>query len=57
MLNPVFSLANMRSLLPEIQPIADVLLKGIRGEIPHDGSGSYTQLCPLDEMHLIYPQA
>ncbi|KAI0703705.1 cytochrome P450 [Cerioporus squamosus] len=38
MLNPVFSLANMRSLLPTIQPIADTLFEHLRGELPEDGS-------------------
>ena len=38
MLNPVFSLANMRSLLPTIQPIADKLLERLRSELPKDGS-------------------
>ncbi|KZT05458.1 cytochrome P450 [Laetiporus sulphureus 93-53] len=37
MLNPVFSLANMRDLLPIIQPIADQLLAALLTELPPDG--------------------
>lgn len=40
MLNPVFSLANMRQLLPVIQPIANGLLAAIKGKVPEDGSES-----------------
>lgn len=38
MLNPVFSLANMRELLPIIQPIADKLREVLLTQIPSDGS-------------------
>lgn len=38
MLNPVFSLANMRLLLPEVQPISDILLEQLRSQVPEDGS-------------------
>lgn len=37
MLNPVFSLANMRGLLPVIQPIADQLRTILNAKIPADG--------------------
>jgi hypothetical protein len=37
MLNPVFSLANMRDLLPVIQPIADQLRTILNAKIPADG--------------------
>ena len=37
MLNPVFSLANMRSVLPTIVPFADKLLNRIREQLPKDG--------------------
>jgi hypothetical protein len=40
MLNPVFSLANMRSLLPVIQPIADQLRTILTAELPADGCRS-----------------
>ena len=32
-LNPVFSLSNMRDLLPTIQPIADELVKVLRSQV------------------------
>ena len=38
MLNSIFSLANMRALLPTIQPIADSLFELLRAELPADGS-------------------
>lgn len=38
MLNPVFSMANMRDLLPLIQPIADKLCGIIRAKIPQSGT-------------------
>lgn len=37
MLNPVFSLANMRDILPAIQPIADQLRTILTAELPADG--------------------
>ncbi|KAI0760300.1 cytochrome P450 [Fomes fomentarius] len=37
MLNPNFSLANMRLLLPEVQPITDILLERLRSQVPEDG--------------------
>lgn len=40
MLNPVFSLANMRDLLPVIQPIADQLRTILNAKIPADGCES-----------------
>ena len=40
MLNPVFSLANMRKLLPVIQPIANKLLDGIKADLPENGGTS-----------------
>ncbi|KAH9941748.1 cytochrome P450 [Epithele typhae] len=46
MLNPVFSLANMRELLPTIQPIADELLRGIMTEVPPDGGAKEVDLHP-----------
>ncbi|KAI0716728.1 cytochrome P450 [Earliella scabrosa] len=46
MLNPVFSLANMRSLLPTIQPIADKLLERLRSELPKDGSAREIDILP-----------
>ncbi|TFK83083.1 cytochrome P450 [Polyporus arcularius HHB13444] len=46
MLNPVFSLANMRSLLPTIQPIADTLFEHLRGELPEDGSTKEVDILP-----------
>lgn len=36
MLNPVFSLANMRDLLPIIQPIADRLCIILQSQLPSD---------------------
>ncbi len=41
MLNPVFSLANMRLLLPEVQPISDILLERLRSQVPDDGGKSH----------------
>ncbi|RPD61381.1 cytochrome P450 [Lentinus tigrinus ALCF2SS1-6] len=38
MLNPAFSLANMRKLLPTIQPIVDSLAELISAVLPSDGS-------------------
>ncbi|KAH9941744.1 cytochrome P450 [Epithele typhae] len=46
MLNPVFSLANMRELLPTIQPIADELLRGIMSEVSPDGGAKEIDLHP-----------
>ena len=37
MLNPVFSLANMRAVLPTVAPIADKLLERIRAQLPEGG--------------------
>ncbi|TBU25896.1 cytochrome P450 [Dichomitus squalens] len=46
MLNPIFSLANMRALLPTIQPIADSLLELLRAELPADGSAREVDVLP-----------
>ncbi|KAG2032102.1 cytochrome P450 [Suillus americanus] len=46
MLNPVFSLANMRDLLPVIQPIADQLRTILSAKIPADGSVVEVNLLP-----------
>ncbi|KAJ8583895.1 cytochrome P450 [Rhizopogon salebrosus TDB-379] len=46
MLNPVFSLANMRSLLPVIQPIADQLRTILTAELPADGSAVEVNILP-----------
>ncbi|KAG1744162.1 cytochrome P450 [Suillus paluster] len=46
MLNPVFSLANMRDLLPVIQPIADQLRTILMAKIPADGSVVEVNLLP-----------
>ena len=35
MLNPVFSLGNMRDLLPTIQPIANELMNVLRSRVEH----------------------
>ncbi|KAI0370531.1 cytochrome P450 [Pilatotrama ljubarskyi] len=40
LLNPVFSLANLRHILPGIQPIADELIEGLRRSVPQDGASS-----------------
>ncbi|KAI0631208.1 cytochrome P450 [Trametes polyzona] len=39
MLNPVFSLANLRSVLPEIQPIADEMVQRLQAALPADEAG------------------
>ncbi|KAI0922504.1 hypothetical protein AcW1_002875 [Taiwanofungus camphoratus] len=46
MLNPVFSLANMRELLPIIQPIADKLREVLLTQIPSDGSVTEIDIMP-----------
>ncbi|KAG6373384.1 cytochrome P450 [Boletus reticuloceps] len=46
MLNPVFSLANMRDLLPIIQPIADELCTILRSQLPSDGSVEEINVLP-----------
>ncbi|KAF9223682.1 cytochrome P450 [Gyrodon lividus] len=46
MLNPVFSLANMRDLLPIIQPIADKLCLILRSQLPTDGSMKEIDILP-----------
>ncbi|OJA12274.1 hypothetical protein AZE42_08148 [Rhizopogon vesiculosus] len=46
MLNPVFSLANMRNLLPVIQPIADQLRTILTAELPADGSVVEVNILP-----------
>ena len=40
MLNPVFSVSNMRDLLPVIQPIADQMAAIFAQQIPEDGGAS-----------------
>lgn len=42
MLNPVFSLANMRDLLPIIQPIADKLCGILYSQLPSDNCTFFT---------------
>ncbi|PIL23347.1 cytochrome P450 [Ganoderma sinense ZZ0214-1] len=46
MLNPVFSLANMRSVLPTIVPIADKLLERIREGLPKGGGSAEVDMFP-----------
>ncbi|KAF8134953.1 cytochrome P450 [Boletus edulis] len=46
MFNPVFSLANMRDLLPIIQPIADELCTILRSQLPSDGSVEEINVLP-----------
>ncbi|KIK99980.1 hypothetical protein PAXRUDRAFT_30155 [Paxillus rubicundulus Ve08.2h10] len=46
MLNPVFSLANMRDLLPIIQPIADKLCVILNSQLPADGSATEINILP-----------
>ncbi|KAH7913518.1 cytochrome P450 [Hygrophoropsis aurantiaca] len=46
MLNPVFSLANMRDILPIIQPIAGKLRSILVSELPADGSASEVNILP-----------
>ncbi|KAI0763044.1 cytochrome P450 [Trametes elegans] len=45
-LNPVFSLGNMRALLLEIQPIANELASRILAEIPADGGTKEVDVLP-----------
>ena len=44
MLNPVFSLANMRAVLPTVAPIADKLLERIRAQLPEGGGTHLSSL-------------
>jgi cytochrome P450 len=46
MLNPVFSLANMRDLLPIIQPIADRLCIILQSQLPSDRSVKEINILP-----------
>ncbi|OBZ67348.1 hypothetical protein A0H81_12650 [Grifola frondosa] len=46
MLNPVFSLANMRELLPVIQPIATKLFSVLLEQLPTDGGSKEIDLLP-----------
>ncbi|KAF9243490.1 cytochrome P450 [Melanogaster broomeanus] len=46
MLNPVFSLANMRDLLPIIQPIADKLCVILKSQLATDGSVREIDILP-----------
>ncbi|KAH9852228.1 cytochrome P450 [Lenzites betulinus] len=46
MLNPVFSLANLRSVLPQIQPIADELVARLQQGLPADGKTSEVNVHP-----------
>ncbi|KAF7969084.1 hypothetical protein HWV62_28328 [Athelia sp. TMB] len=57
LLNPVFSLANMRDLLPIVQPIADKLLAMLVSQLPADygnlapslwSGGTDNSFCPSD---------
>jgi len=52
MLNPVFSLANMRDLLPIIHPIADRLCKMLQSQLPSDRC---TFLAPILYPHSLKP--
>ncbi|KAH7930153.1 cytochrome P450 [Leucogyrophana mollusca] len=47
MLNPVFSLANMRELLPIIQPIAGKLAQILLSQLATDGSATEINVLPL----------
>ncbi|TBU48058.1 cytochrome P450 [Dichomitus squalens] len=46
MLNSVFSLANMRAVLPVIQPIADTLLGQLCAALPEDGGAKEIDVLP-----------
>ncbi|KAI1794444.1 cytochrome P450 [Ganoderma leucocontextum] len=46
MLNPVFSLANMRSVLPTVVPIAEHLLERIREQLPKGGGSAEVDMYP-----------
>ncbi|KAH9899237.1 cytochrome P450 [Cubamyces lactineus] len=46
LLNPVFSLANLRAILPRIQPIANELTARLRAELPQDGSFKEIDVLP-----------
>ncbi|CDO70552.1 hypothetical protein BN946_scf184579.g8 [Trametes cinnabarina] len=46
MLNPVFSLANLRRVLPRIQPIANEVVERLRDTLPKDGGPREIDLLP-----------
>ncbi|KAG2368095.1 cytochrome P450 [Suillus spraguei] len=47
LLNPVFSISNMRELLPTLQPIAHKLTSVIMSKLPSDGSYREIDILPL----------
>ncbi|KAJ3008201.1 hypothetical protein NUW54_g3246 [Trametes sanguinea] len=53
LLNPVFSLANLRAVLPRIQPIADELVERLRSGIPPDRGGAEVDILPWLRMGTI----
>ncbi|TBU25938.1 cytochrome P450 [Dichomitus squalens] len=46
MLNPVFSLANMRAVLPTVAPIANKLLERIQAQLPEGGGTAEIDVLP-----------
>ncbi|KAI0323815.1 cytochrome P450 [Cubamyces sp. BRFM 1775] len=46
LLNPVFSLANLRAVLPRIQPIANELTARLQAELPQDGGFKEVDVLP-----------
>ncbi|KAI8976575.1 cytochrome P450 [Trametes punicea] len=46
LLNPVFSLANLRSVLPQIQPIADELVERLKNVVASKGDYTEVDLLP-----------
>ncbi|KAI0642751.1 cytochrome P450 [Trametes meyenii] len=46
MLNPVFSLSNLRSIFPRLQPIADGVLALLKNELPVNGGSTEIDLLP-----------
>ncbi|KAI9065301.1 cytochrome P450 [Trametes sanguinea] len=53
LLNPVFSLANLRAVLPRIQPIAEELVERLRSGLPPDRSAAEVDLLPWLRMGTI----
>ncbi|OSC97770.1 cytochrome P450 [Trametes coccinea BRFM310] len=53
LLNPVFSLANLRAVLPRIQPIANELVDRLRSGLPQDGGAVEMDLLPWLRMGTI----
>ncbi|KAG2078916.1 cytochrome P450 [Suillus decipiens] len=47
LLNPVFSISNMRELLPTLQPIAHKLTSVVMSKLPSDGSYREIDMLPL----------